>query len=207
MSDTSTVQTVSIDPPPNRKPRVRLLPTEQAPLLARSYFADGDPGPMVSALAQVPELLEVAMPFIGKTLAPSSIPLRTKEIVILRTSAVLSCRYCTDAHTPAASDAGLARDEVAALRELPAGSEPDGVTFADPAERSLVSWIDAVAGGGPGPVPQPAADRLAAHFEDHEVVELTLLIGTTMLLNRFCTSLQLPTSPETLARLVEEGWT
>lgn len=206
MSEASTVQTLTINPASERTARVRLLPAEQAPLLARPYFADGDPGPIVAALAQVPELLEVAMPFIGKTLAPSSVSLRTKEIVILRTSAVMSCRYCVNAHTPAATDAGMTRDEVAALRELPAGSEPDEVTFADSAERALLGWIDAVAAGGPGPVPQPAADRLAAHYEEHEVVELTLLVGTTMLLNRFCTSLQLPTTPATLARLAEEGW-
>lgn len=206
MSDTSTAQGLTINLRGAGEPRVRLLTAEQAPLLARPYFADGDPGPMVSALAQVPELLEVAMPFLGRTLAPSSIPARTKEIVILRTSVVQSCRYCTDSHTPAARDAGLTRDEVAALRELPVGSEPDGATFAEPGERALLGWIDAVAAGGPGLVPQPAADRLAAVFEDYQVVELTLLVGTTMLLNRFCTSLQLPTTPETLARLAEDGW-
>lgn len=207
MSDMSTAQAVTIDPSGTDGPRVRLLQAEQSPLLMRPFFADGDPGPIVSSLAQVPELAEVALPFIGKTLAPSSVPFRTKEIVILRTSAVLSCRYCIDAHTPVARDAGLGRDEVAALRELPAGNEPDQATFVDPAERALLGWIDAVAAGGPGAVPRTVADRLADHFADHEVVELTLLIGTTMMLNRYCTSLQLPTNPETLARLDEDGWT
>jgi len=36
-------------------------------------------------------------------------------------------------------------------------------------------------------------------------VELTLLGATTLLLNRFCTALDLPTSPEVAARLVAEG--
>lgn len=206
MSDVSTVQTVTISPPSEQTARVRLLGAGQAPLLARPYFADGDPGPIVGALAQVPELLEVAMPFFGKALAPSSITLRRKEIVILRTSSVMACRYCVDAHTPAARDAGLSRQEVAVLRELPAGSEPDEATFADASERALLGWTDAVAAGGPGPVAQGAADELGAHYEDHEVVELTLLVGTTMLLNRFCTPLQLPTTPATLERLAEDGW-
>lgn len=205
MPDTKTAQTVTLSTPPDRRPRVRLLPAEQAPLLTRPFYAGGDPGPMVTALAQVPELAELAVPFIGRTLAASSIPFRTKEIVILRTSVLLSCRYCVDSHTPVAGEAGLSRDEVAALRTLPTGAEPGDELFADPAERALLGWIEAVA-GGPGSVPQPAADRLAAHFEDHEIVELTLLIATTMMLNRFCTSLQLPTTPETTARLAEEGW-
>jgi hypothetical protein len=37
-------------------------------------------------------------------------------------------------------------------------------------------------------------------------VELTLLVGATLLLNRFCTALELPTSPKVLGRLAAEGW-
>ncbi len=184
---------------------VALIAAAEAPLLARAYFADGDPGPIVGALAQVPEVLQVALPFIGTVLGPSAISLRTKEIVILRTSALLACRYCVDAHTPVAEDAGLSVDEVGALRASPAG-EVDPV-WSDPAERSLLRWVDAVAAGGPGPVPEACGEKLALVMEDHEVVELTLLVGTTMMLNRLCTALRLPTSPETLTRLAEEGWT
>lgn len=200
-ADAAAVAAQTTDPP-----RVRLLPASQAPLLTRPFYNGDDPGPMVTSLAQVPELAEVALPFLGKVLAPSSIPFRTKEIVILRTSAVLECTYCVGSHTPVAREAGLAREEVAALREQPTGLAPPVGTFTDPAEGALLAWVDAVAGGGPGPVPQSVADGLAAHFQDHEVVELTLLVGATMMLNRYCTALQLPLTPETLDRLAEEGW-
>jgi len=40
---------------------------------------------------------------------------------------------------------------------------------------------------------------------DHVVVELTLLTTTTLLLNQFCTALELPTSPEVLGRLAATG--
>jgi hypothetical protein len=43
-------------------------------------------------------------------------------------------------------------------------------------------------------------------LEDPDLVELTLLVGATLLLNRFCTALDLPTSPKVLHRLAEEGW-
>ena len=71
-----------------------LVGPDQAPLLARPYYAGGDPGPIVAALAQVPELLETTMPFLGTALGPSGIDWRTKEIVIVRTSALAGCRYC-----------------------------------------------------------------------------------------------------------------
>jgi AhpD family alkylhydroperoxidase len=176
-----------------------LLEPDQAPLLARPYYAGGDPGPIVAALAHVPELLEVAMPFLGAALGPSGIDWRTKEIVIVRTSAVAGCRYCVQAHTVVALDAGLTRDEVTALR---AESAVEGA-FADARELALLAWVDLVAGGGP--VPDTARAAVRARFADHEVVELTTLIGATLLLNRFATALALPTGGETMERLIAEG--
>jgi len=179
---------------------VDLIEAAQAPLLARRYYAHGDPGPIVAALAHVPEVLEVALPFIGTVLGPSAIGARAKELVILRTSALLECRYCVQAHTVVARDAGLSRAEVRALR----GARAAWVAvFPDPSERALLAWVDAVA-LGPGPVPAAARAALRAEYADPEVVELTLLVGATVMLNRFCTTLELPTSPQVLARLAEE---
>ncbi len=179
---------------------VQLIEAPDAPLLARPYYAGGDPGPIVAALAHVPELLEVAMPFIGVALGPSSIPWRTKEIVILRTSAQLDCRYCVHSHTPVALDAGLSRDEVLALR----GSMSVDTAFTETSEVALIHWVDEVAAGR-GAVSESLRDDLRAHYQDPEVVELTLVVGATLMLNRFCTPLELPTSPNVLARLAEEG--
>ena len=99
-------------PPVRSSPaaRVGLVEAAGAPLLARELFASGDPGPIAASLAQVPELLGPTLPFLGAVLGPSWIGLRDKEIVILRTSAVMGCRYCTEAHTVVALDSGLSRD-------------------------------------------------------------------------------------------------
>jgi AhpD family alkylhydroperoxidase len=176
--------------------KVELLDADQAPLLARPNYRGGDPGPLVAALAQVPELLEVAIPFLNMVLGPSSIPARTKELVILRTSARLGCRFCVQTHTVVALDAGLSTDEVRALRD----EAPIDPAFASPAERDLLAWVDGVAGpGDAGRTDPPAA------LADHEVVELTMLVGATMMLNRFCTALALPTSVGHLKRLAAEG--
>lgn len=79
----------------------------------------------------------------------------------------------------------------------------DEATFPGEADRALLGWCDAIV--GTGPVDPAVRDRLLAAFADHEVVELTLLAGATLLLNRFCTALQLPTSNSVLARLAAEG--
>lgn len=179
-------------------PVVELLTEEQAPLLAKSFYGGGDPGPITAALAHVPEFLETALPFIGGVLSPSLIDFATKEIVILRTSARLSCRYCIASHTPVALDSGWSHDQVRALRcELPFEN-----VFTD-RERALIQWVDAVAGTDSIPASIEAAVK--AHFLDHEIVELTLLVSTTLLLNRFATSLRLPVGQSTLERLAKEG--
>jgi AhpD family alkylhydroperoxidase len=169
--------------------------------LTRPYFESGDPGPLVAAWAQVPELLGVTLPSVGSILGPSSIGVRPKELCILRTSAVLECRYCVDAHTEVALDVGLDPAEVRALRN----ETPIESAFSDPAELALLAWIDAVA-LGPG---QPGDDLAAAmtqHWRDFEIMELTLLIGATLMLNRFATSLALPTSVATVTNLATLGF-
>lgn len=178
---------------------VRLLGAHEAPLLAQRYYERGDPGPLVAAMAQVPELLEVALPFIGSTFGPSALSWRTKELVIVRVSALARCRYCVQTHTAVALDAGLTRVEVLALR-----GDPDHPhIFRDRADRALLAWSDQVA-AGTGPVDGATRDGLKAHFSDHEIVELTMLAGATLMLNRFATALELPTSADTLTRLADE---
>lgn len=175
----------------------------QIPLLARPYYDGGDPGPIVGALAQVPELLVAALPFIGAALSPSALDLRTKEIVIVRTSALAGCRFCVQAHAVVALDAGLSRDQVAALQDPHAVVTETVAGFESPRDVALIDWVDVVGGGGP--VSDDARTRVLAQWADHEVVELTAVVGTTLLLNRFATALALPTSPDVIARLRKEN--
>jgi AhpD family alkylhydroperoxidase len=179
--------------------RSPLVAADQAPLLARPYYEAGDPGPVAAALAHVPELLDACLPFLATVFGPTALPARTKELVVLRTSALLACRYCVEAHSVAALDAGLSLEEVHALRRP--GAEREIVD--EPGAAALLVWVDAVA-GGTGPVDPECREALAPHFTDAEVVEITLLVGVTLMLNRFCTALDLPTTTET-RRLVEVG--
>jgi AhpD family alkylhydroperoxidase len=182
-------------------PLVELLDREEAPLLARRFYGDGRPSPITASLAQVPELLEVTLPFVGAALGPGALDLRAKEIAILRTSALLECRYCVQTHSAVALDAGLSDDEVRALR----GERPVDAVFADERERAMLAWIDAVALGR-GPVATEVRDRVTGVLEEHELVELTVTVGATVMLNRYCTALDLPTSAETISRLAARGF-
>ena len=181
-------------------PRVELLESATAPFTAQRYFEDGDPGPIVSALATVPELLGPTLGFVGAALGAGAVGIRYKEFAILRTSVLQGCEYCIHAHTSVSLDAGLSTDEVRALR----GEIPLEVGFTLENERSLIGWIDALA-GATGPVPDDVWSAARRHWSEHVLVELTVTVGATMFLNRFATGMQLPTADHVLERLTAEG--
>ena len=79
--------------------RPQLLDADQAPITSQQYFAGGDPGPIVAALATVPELLGPTLNFVGAALGPGSVSVRAKELAILRTSVLQGCRSCKGAGT------------------------------------------------------------------------------------------------------------
>ncbi len=180
--------------------RVELLNTTTAPISVASYFAGGDPGPIVAALANVPEMVGPVLAFVGPALGDGAVSTRHKELAILRTSALQGCRYCVHAHSAVSLDVGLSGEEIRALR----GESAVEDAFTDEAERALIRWIDAM-GGATGPVPDAVWQAVRAHFAEHLLIELSATIGATMFLNRFATGFELPTSDETMARLEAEG--
>ncbi|MEW6153028.1 MAG: carboxymuconolactone decarboxylase family protein [Actinomycetota bacterium] len=177
--------------------RVALVDADQAPLLVRHLYEGGDPGVIARALATVPELAVATLPFVGAALGPGALPADIKEMAIFRTSAVLECRYCVDTHTVVAWDMGFTPAMVTALRDTPPGQRPPGL---DERQAAAVAWIDALAVGR-GTVDDQTWAAVSSVLADHQVVELTVTVGATMFLNRLCTSLALPTSPQTQARL------
>ena len=166
--------------------RVSLITPETAPISVRSFFQNGQPGPLTASLAQVPELLEVAMPFINMILSPSAIDFRTKEIVILRTSAWQNCQYCLGTHSVIAHQSGFSLEELRVLRNV----KSDCSIFSN-RDQILLQWVDQVSQLGKtasGNVLESCKDV----FTDAEVVELTMMVGATIMLNRYCTALELP---------------
>lgn len=180
--------------------RTQLLDVDHAPITAQQYFANGDPGPIVAALATVPELLGPTLNFVGAALGPGSVSVRAKELAILRTSVLQGCRYCVHAHTAVALDVGLSIDEIRGLR----GDVPLEEAFPHVAERALIGWIDALA-GATGPIPDDAWVTALEHWPEHALVEVTVTVGATMFLNRLATGLDLPTSDQVVDRLSRAG--
>jgi AhpD family alkylhydroperoxidase len=162
--------------------RVRLFERDEAPPLVRQWYRDdGSASPLTRSLATSPDVMERLMPFLGHIMGESSLDLATKELVILRVSQLNGCRYCITAHRPAAEAAGVPD---AICRDLPL----DGL---HERELALVEWVDTVALAARGVTDELAA-RMLDHFRDDQLVELTLLVGATTMLNQYCTALDVP---------------
>ena len=125
------------------------------------------------------------MPFLGQVMGESSLDLATKELVILRVSQLNGCRYCVAAHRPLALSAGLSPDQVAAL----CSDAPAHALAAR--ERALVEWVDRVT-LDPAGVTDDLVARTLDHVRDDQLIELTLLVGATTMLNQYCTALGVP---------------
>ena len=163
-------------------PRVELVTAERAPLLARPHYERGDPGPIAAALAHVPELMDVALPFLGVVYGPTSVEARLKEIVVLRVSSANGCRYCTETHTRVARRLGFAADEVSALR----GEAGPPAVWSE-RELALLAFSEALSDR-----PAEAVELLRPHFDEAGIVELVTVGSATVMLNRFATALELP---------------
>jgi len=91
------------------------------------------------------------------------------------------CRYCTRLHAAAAATAGLSPREIASL--LGDGNAPESFVRR---EADALRFADAMCDD-----PDRATEHAAASFLEHELVELAVLAGTTIFLNRFAKAMGL----------------
>jgi AhpD family alkylhydroperoxidase len=175
-----------------------LLEREQAGLLVGAlYSSSGDASNITKVLANAPDTLAVLAPFLAQVMNASTIDLATKEIVVLRVSALNACGYCVPTHAVAAGRAGLAAGAVAALRDP---SPLTGRCPLDERQGVVVELCDRLVRDA-GSVDAALVARLRAWFADHEIVELTVLAGAITLLNYVASAFAVPLDPRTLAAL------
>lgn len=156
-------------------------------------YAAGDPSNITKALAGSPDTLAAMAPFLSQVMNPTTVDLATKELVVLRVSVVNRCNYCVPTHQVVARAAGLSSKAVATLStpELAA----DGLT---PRQHTLAAYCDQVVADAAA-VGDELLAAMRKHFEEHEIVELTVLAGAITTLNYIASVAGLPLDPGTLA--------
>ena len=127
-----------------------------------------------------PGILRRWLPYGGKLLAGGKLPVRVREIVILKVGFALRSDYEWSQHVPISLAAGLSKTEIWAL----AG---DGSAEWSETEQAVIDAVDELRAAG------KIADRtwsvLRRHFSEAQLVELPLLAGAytglAYLLNSF----------------------
>lgn len=107
---------------------------------------------------------------------------RLRALVELRVSQINGCAYCLDMHSREARHSG---EDQQRLDCLPAWRE---VPFFTDRERAALNLAEAVTNITTGHVPDAAYNEAAAHFDDGELANLTLLIAFMNTWNRISIS-------------------
>lgn len=139
------------------------------------------PVEMLQAMSLRPEILRAFAGF-GNCVYPGGLlERRLKELVIITSSRVNECQFCTQSHCDLVEIEGVVDDPLALL-----DARPSAMT---PRERIAVDYTRAVIHDS-NSIPDSLAAQLKTEFSDAEQVELTFLVGYINLLNLFNNALQ-----------------
>jgi len=116
-----------------------------------------------------PEAVKV-MAGVERYVRRSGLPHALLHLVKLRASYMNGCAYCVDMHT---KDARLAGETEQRLYAVPVWRE---TPFFSARERAALAWTEAVTEMGEDGVPDVLFDEASAHFDEAELVDLTLAV-------------------------------
>ena len=116
----------------------------------------------------------------GDQLIPRRVGARAslRHLIWLRVSQINGCAYCVDLHTHEALHDG---ESLQRLNCLVTWAETP--LFSD-RERSALAWAEALTKVSETHAPDEVYEKVRAHFEDKELVDLTLMIASMNAWNR-----------------------
>jgi AhpD family alkylhydroperoxidase len=103
--------------------------------------------------------------------------------VYLRVSLINGCAYCIDMHSRELRQLGVSNDKIALVPVW----EEAGELF-DGRERAALAWAETVTLISTPGAPDSAYEAAAAHFDEKELVDLTIAIATMNTYNRLAIS-------------------
>jgi AhpD family alkylhydroperoxidase len=107
-----------------------------------------------------------------------SVPTRLKDLAMLRASQLIGCEWCLDFGSKLAQEAGVPQDD---LQELAVWRESDRF---DQLDRLVLEYAEAIT-RTPLEVSDELFARLREHFDERQLVELTMSIALENLYSRF----------------------
>ena len=111
---------------------------------------------------------------------------RLRELAIIRVAHVAKYEYALTQHVPS-----IALADGLTLAECDALADWRSSKLFNERDRALLAYADAMIASAH--VPDDVFDNMRRHFDEREVVELTVLIGTYIMHNRVFTALRVDT--------------
>jgi len=120
----------------------------------------------------------------------SVVPRKYLEIAILLVSVRNRCDYCVVHHSPPALDAGISREQLEAIEN----DTWEGGGLFDPIEMAVLRYTDRLSTHG-GRMRDETYTALRNHFDEKQMVELTVRAAMCEFFNRFNEAFQIDMEP------------
>jgi uncharacterized peroxidase-related enzyme len=179
---------LSAAPRLSRVPRAEATPTV-AEIYDRYMRTRANVPNMFRTMAHRPEIFETMIAHFEAILRTGTVPLRLKELVIVRTLQLNRCEYCLGSRTQIALRLGWSREQ---LENLTHYADRRDFTAAEKAALRLAEQMTLDANH----IPDEEFEALREYFDEGEIVELMAAIGLFNYFNRVNNALQIePTKP------------
>lgn len=134
-----------------------------------------------------PEMMK-AMWNLEEASKKSILPVSLRELVKIRASQINGCAFCIDMHT---RDALAAGEDLKRILTLSAWRE---TSYFNEREQAALLWTETLTLVSEKHAPDEIYSQVRKHFDDQEIVELTITINVINAWNRF--AIAFATKPE-----------
>ena len=175
-------------------PRISRLDREQVTaetgvIYDRYLQQRGNVPNMFRTVAHRPEIFQTMIAHFEAVLHTGTLPLKLKELAIVRTSQLNQCSYCLASHSRICKKLGWTDDQLVNLADY---ADRTDFTHQEKIALQLAEWMTR----NDGPLTDEQWQQVRDVFSEGEVVELMAAIGLFNYFNRFNNLLDMePTGP------------
>jgi alkylhydroperoxidase family enzyme len=137
----------------------------------------------MGSFAHHPDLAQAFFSFNGHILYGTTLSLRQRQVLVLRTAVVRQCRYLWLQHLVHKDEAGLTDEDIARIAFGPQAP------LLDPLEQGLLRAVDELIRDGR--IGEATWAALVAKLDDKQILDVIFTVGCYDTIARMCDSLQL----------------
>jgi uncharacterized peroxidase-related enzyme len=151
---------------------------EVQPLLDKLTHNFGKVPAFFGTMARHPEAFANFLPFYAAVIEQGTVERKYKELAYLKASLINGCEYCFRAHSASGKKNGVTDEQIQALAFFHRSPKFDAK------EKAVLLYAERITRGSAAIRP-PELTELKQHFNEDEIVELTLAACMANFTNRF----------------------